>query len=426
VTQDSGERMRSARPAGYEKSRPAARVGLFGLLGSGNWGNEASTETVLAYLRRAHPGVQVDAMSAGVERVRDAYGISAIPLSWQEKQDRWARGPAKAVVRILGKFVDPVRIFRWVRRHDLVIVPGMGVLEDTTPVRAYGFPLTMFLLSAAGRVFRVKVALVSVGTSVIRQRATRWLFVAAARLAYYRSFRDEYSRTAMRQQGLDTRHDDVFPDLVFAFETPPYDPGDQRLVAVGVMDYYGGNDDRDRAEELHASYVAHMTRFTDWLLDNGYRVRFFGGDDSCDYTVADEIITHVQRRFSPGQAADLAAIASFTTYAGMLDEMNRAGTVVATRFHNVLGGLLVGKPTVAIGYSRKFVALMESFGLQEFVELAAELDSERLIAKFKEAQDRRAELVARITKRNGANAEAVASQFASLSASLFPAVGRVG
>ncbi len=380
---------------------------------------------MLTYLRRAHPGVRIDAMSAGVERVRDTYGISAIPLSWQEKHDHWALGPAKILVRILGKLVDPVRIFLWVRLHDLVIVPGMGVLEDTTPVRAYGFPMAMFLLSAAGRVFRVKVALVSVGTSVIRQRATRWLFVAAARLAYYRSFRDEYSRTAMREQGLDTRRDDVFPDLVFAFETPPFDPGDQRLVAVGVMDYYGGNDHRARAEELHASYVEQMTRFTDWLLGNGYRVRFFGGDDSCDYTVADEIISHVQRRFPSGQAADLAAIASFTTYAEMLDEMNRAGTVVATRFHNVLGGLLVSKPTVAIGYSHKFVALMENFGLSEFVELADELDSERLIAKFKETQDRRAELVARITKHNGANAEAVADQFASLSASVFPAVDRV-
>ncbi len=426
MTHESGEMMRSARPAGYGKRHPVSRVGLFGLLGSGNWGNEASTEAVLAYLRRAHPGVQIDAMSTGVERVHDTYGISAIPLSWQEKYDHRALGSGKILLRILGKFADPVRIFFWVRRHDVVIVPGMGVLEDTTPVRAYGFPLSMFLLSAAGRVFRVKVGLVSVGTSVISQRTTRWLFVAAAMLAHYRSFRDEYSRAAMRQQGLDITGDDVFPDLVFAFETPPYDPGDNRLVAIGVMDYYGGNDDRARAEELHASYVEQLECFTDWLLDNGYRVRFFGGDDSCDYTIADKIIAHVQRRFPSGQTADQAAIASFTTYAEMLDEMNRVGTVVATRFHNVLGGLLVSKPTVAIGYSHKFVALMEDYGLPEFVQLAHELNAERLIAKFQEAQDRRAELVAQITKHNSANAQAVADQFADLSAFFFPADGAPG
>ena len=38
-----------------DHSRIAPKVGLFGLLGSGNSGNEASMETVLAYLREAHP-----------------------------------------------------------------------------------------------------------------------------------------------------------------------------------------------------------------------------------------------------------------------------------------------------------------------------------------------------------------------------------
>ncbi len=376
-------------------------------------------ESVLAYLRRAHHDVEVDAMSAGFERVRDIYGIPAVPLSWQERHDHRRPGPARIVLRILGKLADTMRIILWVRRHDVVIVPGMGVLEDTTPLSAYGFPLSMFLLSAAGRVFGVKVALVTVGTSVIRRRATRWLLVGAARLACYRSFRDEYSRTAMRRQGLDTTRDEVFPDLVFAFEAPPYDSGDERLVAVGVMDYHGGDDDRARAEQLHASYVEQLTSFTDWLLDNGYRVRFFGGDDSCDYTVADEIITHIERRLPAGQAADLAAVARFTRYAEMLAEMNRAGTVVATRFHNVLGGLLLAKPTVAIGYSQKFVALMADTGLPEFVQLAHELDAGRLIATFMEAQDRRAELVARITKHNAASAAAVAAQFTALSDVLF-------
>ena len=38
------------------------RVGLFGQLGSGNSGNDASMETVLAYLQQAHPDAHVDAL----------------------------------------------------------------------------------------------------------------------------------------------------------------------------------------------------------------------------------------------------------------------------------------------------------------------------------------------------------------------------
>ena len=59
-------------------------------------------------------------------------------------------------------------------------------------MRAYGFPLSMFLLAAAGRACRVKVALVSVGASVVRRRTTRLLFAGCARMAAYRSYRDAY------------------------------------------------------------------------------------------------------------------------------------------------------------------------------------------------------------------------------------------
>ena len=41
---------------------PAPRVGLFGLLGSGNIGNDASLDAVLGYLRSYHPDVVLDAM----------------------------------------------------------------------------------------------------------------------------------------------------------------------------------------------------------------------------------------------------------------------------------------------------------------------------------------------------------------------------
>jgi len=108
----------------------------------------------------------------------------------------------------------------------------------------------------------------------------------------------------------------------------------------------------------------------------------------------------------------------------MLDQMNQAGTVVATRFHNVLAGLLLGKPTLAIGYSHKFVDLMASTGLPEFVRPAHELDAAELIVKFKETQSGRDEIVAQIRQRNAAKGAAVTNQFAQLSTVLFPPRGK--
>ena len=168
----------------------APRVGLFGKLGSGNIGNDASMEAVLGYLRTDHPGAVVDAMCTGAEVVAGRYGIPANPLFWYHRYE--GRVPVMAAIplKVLGKGLDIVRTAAWVRRHEAVIVPGMGVLEASLPLRPWEFPYAMFLLSASGRLFNTKVALVSVGAGRINQRMTRWLFNGAARLAFYRSYRN--------------------------------------------------------------------------------------------------------------------------------------------------------------------------------------------------------------------------------------------
>ena len=71
---------------------PAPRVGLFGLLGSGNIGNDASLDAVLGYLRSYHPDAVLDAMCMGAEQVRARYGIDAIPLLWYQRYEQRASG----------------------------------------------------------------------------------------------------------------------------------------------------------------------------------------------------------------------------------------------------------------------------------------------------------------------------------------------
>lgn len=408
------------------------RIGLFGLLAAGNSGNEASMETVLAYLRSAHPEATVDAMAGGFRRVRTGHGIAARPITWFERFEGRLPGRAALPLRVFGKLVDPFRLALWVRRHDAVIVPGAGILEATLPVRAYGFPLSMFLLGASGRLFGVKVALVSVGADFIKKRATRELSNGTARLVSYRSYRDPYSLDVMRQRGIDTSRDHVFPDLVFGVPTPPAEPGDPQLVGVGVMAYYGGNDDRDRAGEIHEAYVEKMTRFVRWLLGNGYRVRLFGGDSRADYDVAQRILASAQgavgaaaltREALDGAVGDgdglpRLSAAPMASYAEMLAEMNRVGTIVATRYHNVMCALKLSRPTIAVGYSQKFAALMGGMGVGEYTQFAGDLDVDLLLKQFLEVQSRRAELVTEISARNAANAEGLAAQFALLSETL--------
>jgi polysaccharide pyruvyl transferase WcaK-like protein len=396
-------------------------VGLFGNLGSGNIGNNAAMEAMLRYLRADHPDAILDAMCAGPEQLRDGYGIEAIPLLWYRKYEQQASGVTLLALKVLTKSVDAFRTASWVRRHDVVIVPGAGVLETSMPLRPWGIPYAMFLLCASGKLCGTKVALVSVGANVISQRLTGWLSTSAARLAFYRSYRDTFSRDAMRQRGIDTTQDHVYRDLVFGVPAPPYDPGDAQTVGVGVMDYYGTNDERKQADKLHASYMAAMKRFVRWLVDSGRRVRLFVGDtNGSDDSVVQEILADL-RESRPDLDPTWVVAEPVSSFGDLMRAMAPAGTIVATRYHNLVCALKLSKPTISIDYSPKNTALMADMGLSEFCHSANTLDVGRLIEQFTELESRSAQLRQTLKERNSANAQLLDLQFAELSAVLFPA-----
>jgi polysaccharide pyruvyl transferase WcaK-like protein len=418
----SGARRRAAALAeawaGVRRVAEQPRIGVFGLLGSGNIGNDASLESVLAYLARDHPDAVVDAMCMGPESVRARYGIAAIPLLWCTRYDQRLPRPAALAVKAIGKGVDAFRTASWVRRHDAVIVPGMGVLEASLPLRPWGVPYAMLLLCASGRVFSTRVALVSVGANQINQRATRWLFDSAARLAFYRSYRDEQSRQAMTLRGVDTSADLVFPDLVFALPTPQYQPGDPRMVGVGVMTYLGTNDDRARAGDIHSAYVRTFSAFVRWLVDGGRQVRLLVGDSSDETTVREILADLHEQRPDLGDGQVVAAPAS--TFDELTAAMAPVGTVVATRFHNLICALRLGKPVVSLGYANKNVELMTGMGLGEYCQSANSLDLDLLIEQFTAVDRDRERLSETIAHRGAAYARRLDEQFALLSTLLVP------
>ncbi|MET8625889.1 polysaccharide pyruvyl transferase family protein [Kitasatospora sp. NPDC004669] len=389
------------------------RVGVFGLLGSGNLGNDGSLEAVLGYLRTEHPEAVVDALCGGPEVVTARYRIPATRLHWYRGEYRTASRAGAIAAKGLGKLVDAVRTAAWVRRHDVVIVPGMGVLEATLPLRPWGFPYALFLLCASGRLFGTRVALVGVGAAPIGNRPTRALVRWSARLAAYRSYRDALSRDAMRAMGVDTARDEVYPDLAFALATPSASApsGPPGPVCVGVMDFHGGNDDRARAEEIHRRYLDGTTRFVRALVEDGRPVRLLTGDE-VDAQVVAAILDAVD---SP-----LVTAAEAASLADLMEETAAADTVVATRYHNLVCALKVGTPTLALSYAAKSDALMDQMGLGGYCHPAREVDADRLIEQFRALERRSTELRQTLTERNQAAARRLEHQFTALTAALFP------
>ncbi|WP_431781971.1 polysaccharide pyruvyl transferase family protein [Streptomyces chumphonensis] len=389
------------------------RVGVFGLLGSGNLGNDGSLEAVLGYLRDRHPEAVVDALCGGPETVTARYGIPATRLHWYRGEYRTASRATAIAAKGLGKLVDAVRTAAWVRRHDVVIVPGMGVLEATLPLRPWGFPYALFLLCASGRLFGTRVALVSVGAGAIGSPATRALVRWSARLAAYRSFRDPQSRHALRAMGVDTARDEVYPDLAFALPAPPPSAPRTRpgTVCLGVMDFHGSDDERDRAEEIHRRYVAGTIRFTRALVEEGRPVRLLTGDGA-DAAVVEAILGAVD---SP-----LVTAAEAGSLADLMRETAAADVVVATRYHNLVCALKTGTPTLALSYAAKSDALMARMGLDAYCHPARAVDADRLLTQFRELEAASAGLRRTLAERNRTAVRQLEHQFTVLSTTVFP------
>ena len=410
------------------------RVGFLGILGAGNIGNDAQFESILEYLRNAHPEVTLEAMCSGPDRVHSVYGIDAVPLNyhlrkepetWEGRSNQGAattrQGPGlvKAGRIALEIAIDFVRIASWTRKQDVVIVPGAGVLESTLLLRPWGTPLQMFALCLSGRMFRTKVALVCVGATVSDERLVRLLFTAAAKLAYYRSYRDDISREAMRQQGVDTTRDQVYADLAFGIPPLDQEPGDSGQVGVGVMAFYGNNADRKLSKVIHEAYTQKLKLFVRQLVDSGRKVRLFVGDSNgSDDSIAQEIIADL-RSHRPDAGPASVTVTATQSFADLMQAMAPVGLVVATRYHNVICALKLAKPTVAIAYSPKHQVLMADLGVAEYCQNVKELDVDLLIKQLDELEERSAELRETLKERHAAKRRLLQRQFAELSAVLF-------
>ncbi len=272
--------------------------------------------------------------------------------------------------------IDGYRIARWTRRHSVAIVPGMGTFESTMQVRPWQTPWSLFALATSARVFGVSFATVSVGASTPRDPLTRVLLSRALRLASHRSFRDEQSRMAASEMGVDTAHDAVVPDLAFALTTPSRAPGRSGTIGVGVIAWHGAESERASADAIHTRYRAAMQTFLGRLVDSGHTVRLLVGDD-IDVPVAMDLRGAVLAE-RPWLDDDAIAFDPVSTLGDYMSQVVDLDAVVASRFHNVLCALKCGVPTIAVGYGDKHRVLMERFGVRRFSHEIRTLDVEHL------------------------------------------------
>jgi polysaccharide pyruvyl transferase WcaK-like protein len=60
--------------------------------------------------------------------------------------------------------------------------------------------------------------------------------------------------------------------------------------------------------------------------------------------------------------------------------------IISPRYHNLVLGMMLNKPVIALSYDYKNEALLTEAGLGEYWQRVEELDVERLIAQFEQAE----------------------------------------
>jgi polysaccharide pyruvyl transferase WcaK-like protein len=400
--------------------RRPRRIGLFGLFGCGNAGNDGSLEAMLAFLRRVRPDAELLCFCAysdgAADQIARDFRIPALPIA--------LRRPADALLQVLDRLsgggprqlASLIRAFGHARRLDLLIIPGTGILDDFQ-AGPLGMPLALFGWCLAARLCGTRTAFVSIGAGPIHHPLSRWLMKSAVAMAQYRSYRDTVSKAFMESIGFDTQNDAIRPDIAFKLPTPSSPAqadaaGGSLNVGVGVMTYLGWRRDDPLGPAIYATYLEKITTFVLWLFDQGHRVRLLMGDAADQDAVADiqSKVATARPHLSQGRlVAD-----PMRSLHDLMRQMAETDVVVATRYHNIVCALKLGKPIVSLGYAEKNDVLMAEMGVGRFCQHVERLDLDLLIEQFTQLVAERQSHAASIRRANLAYQERLEQQDAIL------------
>jgi polysaccharide pyruvyl transferase WcaK-like protein len=386
---------------------PPRKIALFGTFGTGNLGNECTLQAMLLNIRRRVPNAQVTCICASPEETASTYGIRALAI-----REMPLRGTNNRAWRLLRKISVgiPVELYRWfsvikgLMGTHMLIMTGTGMLSDSG-IGPLGLHYDILRWSVVAKLCRCKLLFVSVGAGPVRHPLARFFVKAALRMANYRSYRDDFSKGYLKSIGFDADDDAVYPDLAFSLPKgmlpDDRDDGDKRApVGVGLITHYVQRSLSEDVEQIYREYTTKMASFIRWLLEHNRTVRLLIGDVMYDSRVRKDLRTLLEQSGLNYEKSNIIDEPP-GSFEELLSQLASTKVVVASRFHNLLLALMLGKPALAISFHEKDDSLMTAVGSQEFCQDIANLDVSTLIEQFvrlEENADRVRQEIRRKTK----------------------------
>ena len=401
-----------------ERERRRKKIALFGHFDSSNFGNESTLQAILYHLRRFLPDAEITCISTGPEATVAIHHIDAIPVaetfvrSWVPRS-RVTRALRKICIGLPSELYGWVRGFMSLRRTDMLIIPGTGLLTDAYGLLSWG-PYNLLKWSLIAKVCRCKLLFVSVGVGPIYGTLGKYFIKSMLSLADFRSYRDNSSKQYLEDIGFRADSDRVYPDLVFSLPEAVVPQQDTKkssrpVVGLGVMGNAGKYSISGPSDMAYLAYLEKLVTFVRWLLAREYDVRLLSGDVG-DVHAWQEFRDLLREQLSvcdEGHIIDQP----ICSVEDLLSQIAVTDIVVATRFHNVLLALLCNKPVISISFHHKCESLMRTMGLSDYCLDIRDWDADQLIEKFCDLENNAAKIKPLIREKARESREALEEQY---------------
>lgn len=346
------------------------KIALLGQFGSGNSGNDGSLEAMLVFLRRACPDASLLCICSNPVTIGERFALEVTSLrggaAFVRPVLRWLDA---RLGRFCGRLAGLVSILRLLGGVDVMVIPGTGILDDFQET-AFGWPFIVYWWCTAARLRGTRIAFVSIGAGPIHGALSRWFLASAARMAAYRSYRDDFSLHYVKGLGIDTTIDHRFPDLAFGLREPAKMGEAERrqkpaTIGIGIMGYRGWKRGQANADAIYRTYTAKIASMARRLIEDGHDVRLFMGDMSDEQALQD-ISDALAAVPANGKITGRLTVARTVSLQEVMAEILKVDIAIVSRYHNLLCALKLDRPTISLGYAEKNDELMSEFGRADF------------------------------------------------------------
>ena len=401
----------------YKAAIPC-KIGIFGLFGQQNWGNECTLQATLWNIRNYLPDSEIYCICTNPEDTAARFNIPSYKISADVRSlNMNAKKGLKRWHNILICTL-PSEIQHWFRAFDIlnntnvIIFPGTGLLTDFEG-KIYGRCYEIFKWAILSKIRRCKIIFLSMGAGPIRHPLNRLFIRLALSMADYRSYRNDHSKTYLKGIGVDVSKDAIYPDLAFSLPKGMFDRkeiDDNLVVGIGIIDYNEKYCKSDGDGFVYEKFLEKLCSFLIWLLGNKYTVRLLVGDTLYDESVKKDLKyrlqEHVGNRYDEYILDD-----PINSVEQLLIQLSSVHVVISPRLHNLILSIMLGKPVISLSYHEKINSLMKDFELNEYNLEIDNLNTEELIAIFLRLIEERENLLRHIKDKEGESARLLEVQY---------------